>query len=48
MHAVDLVFFQWDVDTLQCKEVVLEKKLNKDNGRWSQSKEILGWLLNSR
>ena len=48
MHAVDMVFAQRDLDMLHHKEVILEKKLDKGDGRWSQQKEILGWVLDSK
>ena len=48
MHAVDMVFAQRDLDMLHCKEAILEKKLDKGDGRWSQRKKILGWVLNSK
>ena len=48
MHAMDMVFAQRDLDTMHCKEVISEKKLDKGDGRWSQWKEILGWVLDSK
>ena len=47
MHAVDQVFTQQDSDTVQWKEVISEKNLDKGDGGWSQCKQILGWLLDS-
>ena len=47
MHAVDKVFSQWDLVTLHHKEAISEKKLLKGEGRWSQWKEILGWILDT-
>ena len=47
MHAVDQVFAQQDSDTVQWKEAISEKKLDKGDSGWSQHKEILGWLLDS-
>ena len=47
MHAVNKIFLQHDTNMAQHKKAILEKKLNKRDGRWSQHKEILGWLLNS-
>ena len=46
-HAVNKIFLQQDANMAQCKEAILEKKLNKGDGRRSQCKEILGWLLDS-
>ena len=47
MHAVDNVFSQPDLVTMQRKEAVSEKKLLKGEGGWSQCKEILGWILDT-
>ena len=47
MHAVDDIFSQLDAITAKRKEAVSEKKLLKGEGRWSQWKEILGWILDT-
>ena len=48
MHAVDKVFTQGDADTMHHKEAISEKKMDKRNSGWSQQKEILGWILDSK
>ena len=48
MHAMDKVFAQRDADTMHHKEAISEKKLDKGDGGWSQQKEILGWILDSK
>ena len=48
MHAMDKVFTQRDMDTVHRKEAISEKKLDKKDSRWSQQKEILGWILDSK
>ena len=37
MHAVDQVFTQRDSDTVQWKEAISEKKLDKGDGAWVES-----------
>ena len=48
MHAVYKVFAQRDADMMHHKEAISEKKLDKGDSRWSQQKEILGWILDSK
>ena len=43
-----MVFTKRDADMMHHKEAISEKKLNKGDGRWSQQKEILGWILDSK
>ena len=46
---MDKVFAQRDVDTMHHKEVISEnKKLDKGDSGWSQWKEILDWILDSK
>ena len=47
MHAINQVFAQPNERTLNRKEAVLEKKMNKGDGSWNQQKEILGWILDT-
>ena len=47
MHSIDQIFAQPDERTLNRKEAVSEKKMNKGDRGWSQWKEILGWILDT-
>ena len=47
MPSINEISTQPNERTLNRKEAVSEKKMNKGDGGWSQWKEILGWILNT-
>ena len=48
LHAVNQVFSKRTPTTLQWKEAVSQRKLEKGDGGWSRQKEVLGWNLDTK